>query len=184
MKIFSVIDKISSVLEIGPGTGVNFRYYPKGLKLTVVEPNILLHKSLKDNALKNNVNLKIVGALSENLSFKNKTFDYVISTLVLCSVRDLPRSLQEIRRVLKNRGKFLFIEHVLDRNNVLRRGIQHAMAHSPWTFLGDNCHPNRDISLAIQKSGFSSVSIKRYYQLGLGFIGEVVKSHIVGFAVK
>ena len=183
-KLFSVIKKTDKVLEIGSGTGVNFKYYPKCLRLSVVEPNVLLHDFLRRSALKYDLRININTRYSENLPFRNNSFDFVVSTLVLCSVNDLPASLREIKRVLKKNGRYLFIEHVLDGKSALRRGVQHIMAHSPWTFFGDNCHPNRDISLAIQKSGFSHVKIRRYYQNGLGLLGQVIKSHIIGYAAR
>ncbi len=183
-KLFSIIKKNSCVLEIGPGTGVNFKYYPKGLNLTVVEPNVLLHEPLWKNALKNGIKLKIITSTSERLPFSDMVFDFVVSTLVLCSVNDLPVSLLEIKRVLKKGGRYLFIEHVLDKNNILRGGVQHILAHSPWTFFGDNCHPNRKTGDLIIESGFSTVKIKRYYQDGLGFLGWWIKSHIIGEAAR
>ena len=182
--LFSQIGKGSRVLEIGPGNGVNFKYYPKGLKLTVVEPNVLLHEPLRKNAIKNKIKLNIIKSTSERLPFNDNSFDFVVSTLVLCSVHDLSKSLSEIRRVLRKGGKYLFIEHVLDNKSWFRRGIQHVLAHSPWMFFGDNCHPNRKTGGLILKSGFSNVRVKRYYQEGLGFFGWWIKSHIIGEAVK
>ena len=183
-KLFSQIKKQDTVLEIGPGTGVNFKYYPIRLRLTVIEPNILLHESLRKNALKNKIKLKIIKSTSERLLFDDKSFDFVVSTLVLCSVHDLHKSLLEIKRVLKKGGRFLFIEHVLDEKNSFRRVIQHVLAHSPWMFFGDNCHPNRRVADIILNSGFSNVQIKRYYQAGLGFFGWWIKSHIIGKAAR
>ena len=182
-KLFSQIRKKDKVLEIGAGTGVNFKYYHKGLNLMVIEPNVLLHEPLLRNALLNKINIKIIKS-SEKLPFDDMSFDFVVSTLVLCSVHDVRKSLIEIKRVLKKRGKFLFIEHILDYGNSFRRGIQHVLAYSPWVFFGDNCHPNRRTSELILKSGFSDVKIKRYYQNGLGFMGWWIKRHVVGKAVK
>ncbi len=183
-RLFSQINKKDKVLEIGPGTGVNFKYYPIGLHLTVVEPNVLLHEPLRKNALRNKIKLGIVRSASEKLPFDDLSFDFVVSTLVLCSVHDVKNSLFEVRRVLKKGGKFLFIEHVLDKSRSFRRGIQHILAYSPWMFFGDNCHPNRIIADIILKSGFSNARIRRYYQNGLGFMGWGIKSHIAGEAVK
>jgi ubiquinone/menaquinone biosynthesis C-methylase UbiE len=40
------------------------------------------------------------------------SFDTVVVTLVLCSVADPARALSEIRRVLSQDGRLLFLEHV------------------------------------------------------------------------
>ena len=44
--------------------------------------------------------------------FPDESFDAVIETLVLCSVSDVDKSLQEIQRVLKPGGIFCFLDHV------------------------------------------------------------------------
>lgn len=182
-KLFSQIGKGSKVLEIGPGTGVNFKYYPRGLRLTVVEPNHLLHEPLRNNARLNNIKLKIIKSTSEILPFTDNSIDFVVSTLVLCSVKDLKKSLSEIRRVLKKRGKYLFIEHVVDKKNIFRKIVQNLVVF-PYGFFGDGCHPNRDILLAVNGAGFRDLVVEKYYQERLGFLGWVIKSHIIGEAVK
>ena len=48
----------------------------------------------------------------EELPFADSTFDTVVATLVLCTVRGQERSFGEIRRVLRPGGEFRFIEHV------------------------------------------------------------------------
>ena len=50
---------------------------------------------------------------AEDLSqFPDDSFDAVIETLVLCSVNNVEKSLQEIQRVLKPGGVFCFLDHV------------------------------------------------------------------------
>ena len=44
--------------------------------------------------------------------FQENSFDVVIETLVLCSVKDVDQSLREIHRVLKPGGIFCFLDHV------------------------------------------------------------------------
>src|SRR3989338_9006132 len=73
-KLFSQIKKKDKVLEVGPGNGGNFKYYPRGLKLVVVEPNVLLHEPLRKNALKNRIKLKIFNSISEKLPFGDANF--------------------------------------------------------------------------------------------------------------
>jgi len=182
-KLFSKIKSDSKVLEIGPGTGVNFIHYPKKIFLNVIEPNSLFREDLMNKANKFGFKFNFILGSSERLPFKNDTFDFVVSTLVLCSVKDLEKSLKEIKRVLKNEGKFIFVEHVIDKKNRLRKSIQDIATYFPCRFFGDGCRPNRDIGKTIKRV-FSNVKINNYYQTGLGFFGYIIKSHISGVAVK
>lgn len=47
------------------------------------------------------------------LPFTDKVMDSVVMTWTLCSVSEPLASLREIRRVLKQQGKLLFVEHGL-----------------------------------------------------------------------
>ncbi|MBE3563751.1 MAG: class I SAM-dependent methyltransferase [Hydrogenibacillus schlegelii] len=60
----------------------------------------------------------LIAAFAEALPFADGRLDAVVSTLVLCSVRDPRKAMAEIRRVLKPGGRFLALEHV--RIDVLR----------------------------------------------------------------
>ena len=51
--------------------------------------------------------VEVVSAPAERLPFPDANFDTVVSTLVLCTVSDLQRSLIEIRRVLRPGGRLL-----------------------------------------------------------------------------
>src|SRR4030065_37266 len=55
---------------------------------------------------------RLCRADAEELPFEDETFDHVVSTLVLCTVRDPTRALAEVHRMLKPHGRLLFIEHV------------------------------------------------------------------------
>ncbi len=183
-KLFSSLKKSDRILEIGAGTGVNFQYYPFGANLTVVEPNPLLRVDIETKAKKFGLNIVFHKGVAEKLPFNSSSFDVVVSSLVLCSVKSMAQSLKEIKRVLREDGKYLFIEHVVDNQNLFRRFMQNLVLLFGWSFFGDNCHPNRDITHEIKKTGFSKLSFKKYYPKGLGFFGQVIKSHIAGFALK
>ena len=50
-KIFEDIP--DSIVELGPGTGTNFRYYRTGSIVTAIEPNLMMLDRLRKNAGQN-----------------------------------------------------------------------------------------------------------------------------------
>ncbi len=108
------------VLELGCGTGANLEFYPEVVKkLVLAEPSIHMRKKLKMKISKSNThaNIEVLSDKAEHLSFSDESFDVVVCTLVLCTVKHLNKTLSEIYRVLKPEGKRLFIEHVAAVNN-------------------------------------------------------------------
>jgi SAM-dependent methyltransferase len=103
------------VLEIGPGTGPNLAYYAPGIRWIGVEPNPHMHPYLRREAERLGLTVDLRTGTAERLIAADASVDAVVSTLVLCSVADLPGTLREIRRVLRPGGPFVFIEHVAAR---------------------------------------------------------------------
>ena len=175
----------NEVLEIGPGTGVNFPFLKgKNLNWTGLEPNPAMHPHLLKTAKENGIEANLLDGTTEAIRLPDDTLDYVISSEVLCSVKDLRKSLSEIKRVLKPKGKFLFLEHVVDKHNFWRRIIQKTVPYTPWKFYSDGCHPARDIGIVIQQTGFSNVQYVDYMQEGSGLILAINRPHIYGWATK
>lgn len=108
-----------AVLEIGVGTGKNFPYYPKGIRLVAVDlsPNMLRRARYK--ASRGSVNADLLLMDAENLAFREGTFDSVVTSFVFCSVPDPMRGLAELRRVCKLGANILMLEHVRSANRVL-----------------------------------------------------------------
>lgn len=148
------------VLEIGAGTGANLAFYPDAVQaLTLAEPERPMATRLARRVAGQRRQAEIVEAPAERLPFPDGTFDTVVSTLVLCTVADQPRSLAEIRRVLKPGGRLLFVEHVRSDDPGLARwqdrlnGLNQIVAH------GCNC--NRSTVDAIRAAGFDIVDLTR-----------------------
>ena len=172
------------VLEIGPGTGVNLCYYPKSIEWTGIEPNPAMHPLLEEKARALGFPVTLKTGLAEASGVENGSMDYVISTTVLCSVKDMAHTLTEIRRALRPGGTFLFLEHVVDPHNRFRRLVQKLMPYTPWRYFSDGCDPGRDIGTAIKRAGFAQVECHHYHQTGAGLILSVNRPHIYGRAVK
>ena len=173
-KIFSGLS--GTILEIGPGPGTNLPYFTSKIKYIAVEPNIYMHSHLKEKAKKFGIKINIIKGNSENLPLKDKSVDVVISTLVLCSVSDLKKSLKEIERVLKPKGKLIFIEHVASTKPSLRK-IQNFF-NPAWRWLALGCNLNRETWLELKKAGFKLEY--SYLDMNVGF--PLVKPHIIGIA--
>lgn len=96
--------KFRKVLEIGSGAGEHFKYVRhKYESYTMTEIDKKLIKQL-NYKFKKNKKIKIEFADIENLPYKDGEFDRVVITCVLHHLRDIPRALKEIRRVVKCDG--------------------------------------------------------------------------------
>ena len=92
------------VIEIGSGSGPNFKYFPDGLDLTCFEPNPKFEPYVRENAdlYLSKSKFRLVNERVEDLAeFADNSIDAVICTLVLCSVEDQAQLLATSRRVLK-----------------------------------------------------------------------------------
>lgn len=142
------------VLEIGVGTGHSFPYYPAEVQVVATEPDpYMMEKARAKLAQLGAANIELHQASAEELPFDDDAFDHVVSSLVLCSVRDQSRALAEVRRVLKPEGTFRFWEHVRSDESRLWGTVQDIITPA-WRWLGAGCHPNRRTRQAIENAGF------------------------------
>ncbi len=167
-----------TVVEIGAGAGPNAEYLGAGVEWVAVEPNVHFHPHLREAAEARGLELELVGDVAERLPLADGEADAVISTLVLCSVDDVPGVLQEIRRVLKPGGRFVFIEHVA-APEASRLARWQRRLRAPWGVIADGCRPNQDTLAMIERAGFARVDAERFrVRAGL------VAPHVAGVAIR
>jgi ubiquinone/menaquinone biosynthesis C-methylase UbiE len=148
------------VLEVGGGTGLNLAHIPTSVsELVIVEPDELMIRRLRPRLAGAPIATRIVRSDAERLPFGDGTFDAAVCTFVLCTVRDLDRSLAEVRRVLRPGGRLAFLEHVESDDPRLAR-LQDRM-HGAWLKVGHGCHLNRRTLDALQASGFQVADVER-----------------------
>lgn len=170
------------ILEIGIGTGPNLKYYANeaGTSVYGIDPNRKMEKYAQAAANAAGLppaNFKFLHAVSESLPLRDASVDAVIGTLVLCSVVDVNLTLQEVRRVLKPGGIYLFVEHVAAADGTVRRFIQGLLDPLQQT-LADGCHLTRKTGKNITEAGFSDVDI---HQAVLS-TASLINPHIIGIA--
>ena len=144
------------VVEIGAGTGANIRHYASADRVELVEPFPRMREQLHQRlgAREGGIPMRVVDGRAEELPFADGSVDAVVSTLVLCSVVDVQRTLAEVSRVLAPGGVFAYLEH--SRGRGLKRIVQTAI--TPLTIrYAAGCHHDRDLAAAIAGMGAAHV---------------------------
>ena len=151
-----------AVLEIGAGTGVTLPHYPKSVtRLVLCEPDPHMRRKLEQKrAAAGAARVEVSDASIESLSFAEGSFDAVVCSLVLCSVKDQRAALAEIARVLKPGGRLVFLEHVAAEGKPARLKWQRRI-EPVWKHLMGNCHLTRRTEAAIAAAGFHIERIQR-----------------------
>ncbi|MFJ5997618.1 class I SAM-dependent methyltransferase [Streptomyces sp. NPDC092370] len=142
------------VIEIGAGNGLNFAHYPGTVaEVVAIEPERLLRQLAVEAALRAEVPVDVVPGAAEALPVKSEGFDAAVVSLVLCSVRDVPRALGELRRVLRPGGEVRFFEHGRGGGRAMTL-TQHALDRTVWPVLSGGCHVAREPVRALRDAGF------------------------------
>ena len=121
------------------------------------ELNEIALKKAKDTKL--NIDFILNGA--EEISLPNNSIDTVLVTYTLCTIPQVSEALNEMKRVLKDDGMFLFCEHGIapDKDIVNWQNRINPL----WGKLFGGCNINRDIPKIIQQSGLKINKLEQMY---------------------
>jgi ubiquinone/menaquinone biosynthesis C-methylase UbiE len=153
---------MGQVLEIGFGTGLNFAHYPpSATRVIAIDYERMRTQRVGQRIADAPVPIKtIYRDASNGLPFANNSFDTVVTTWTLCSIRDVISALAEIRRVLRRDGNYLFLEHgcsddprVAQRQNLFAPVVK---------AVGAGCQMNRQIDDLIINSGLQIRTLDRF----------------------
>lgn len=158
-----LLDGLSGrVIEIGAGNGLNFAHYPRAVsEVVAIEPERRLRRLAVSAALRAEVPVDVAPGAAEALPVKSEAFDAAVASLVLCTVRDVPRALAELHRVLRPGGELRFFEHGLAPGRGLATA-QRVLDRTVWPALFGGCHTARDPLAAIEAAGFEMVAYRRF----------------------
>ena len=143
------------VIEVGAGTGINFRHYPRAVaEVLAVEPEPNLRAMAEAAAHESPVPVRVVAGTAEALPAPDGSIDAGVSAGLLCSVPDPAAALTELSRVIRPGGELRFYEHVISRRRraaLLQRGLD---ASGLWKRAMGGCRTSRDTEAAIAHAGF------------------------------
>ncbi len=156
------------ILEIGVGSGHNFRYYSERANHVIgLDPSPKLlsmaRETIRSQAFPFPVEL--LQASAEAIPLRSGSLDTVVTTWTLCTIPNVTSALAEMCRVLKPDGRFLFVEHGLSPDPAVRRWQDRLTPI--WKRISGGCHLNRAISQLVQDAGFRIDRIETGYMKGL-----------------
>lgn len=100
------------LLEVGFGTGLNLPHYPPDVtRLVALDPEQMLLAKVSQRIAAAGFPVERVQQVGEHLPFAAGRFDFVVTTLTLCTIADPISALLEIYRVLRTGGAYVFLEH-------------------------------------------------------------------------
>lgn len=149
------------VLELGIGTGLNLPHYPTTIReLHAVDPANLLPNIVASRRTRVSFPVHIQQHQAEALPYPDHRFDCVVSTWTLCTIPDPVRALQEVGRVLKPGGTFLFLEH--GRSDDQKVATWQDRLNPVQNVVGCGCNLNRRIDQLIGRAGLNITQLQRF----------------------
>src|SRR6266566_1157810 len=150
------------VVELGAGSGINFRHYPDSVtEVVAIEPEAYLRGLAEQAAATAPVPVRVVAGVSGALPLEDASCDAGVACLVLCTVPDQRRALAELARVIRPGGELRFYEHVVSRRPFGAR-LQRFADATYWPRLAGGCHRSRDTGHVIEEAGFRIESCDRF----------------------
>ncbi len=142
------------VLELGVGGGLNLAYYDAGQASRVrgIDPSVGLRARALAAPRPEGLAVEIEEGEAEALPFEEASFDTVVCTFTLCSVRDPAKALAEARRVLKPGGTLLYSEHGRAPDPGVARW--QGRIEPVWKRLAGGCHLTRAPTDLVREAGF------------------------------
>jgi protein-L-isoaspartate O-methyltransferase len=169
------------VLEVGAGTGTNFEFYPSTVsEVVAIEPERRLAVIARRAAERAAVPITVTTDTVEEFD-AGEPFDYVVCSLVLCSVGDPDDVLRQLFSMLRPGGELRYLEHVASTG--MRAGLQRLADATVWPRLLGNCHTHRDTEQSIVDAGFEVRAARREWVLP-AWLPVPVAETAIGRAVR
>ena len=151
------------VLEIGIGSGLNLPFYEKSKidEIWGLDPSEELSAMARIVADQESIEVNFISSGAEEIPLPDDHFDSVLVTYTMCTIPEVLRANQEIRRVLRAGGKMIFCEHGEAPDENIRKWQERINPF--WGKIAGGCNINRKIPSLIQDSGFDIVEMEEMY---------------------
>lgn len=169
-----------AVLEVGFGTGLNLRHYPKAVeKVVALDPLRALEQRVSERIAGARFPVERVSRLADDhLPFDDGSFDCVVTTWTLCSVEEPVAALSEMRRVLRDDGVYLFIEHGRSDDPTTARWQRRL--NPLQRRIAGGCRLDRPIDELVASGGFEIRGLDRFvHDPGPRALSEMYRGHAV-----
>lgn len=148
-----------TILEVGSGTGINFKFYSELTSVLAIEPSKPMmaraQERLGDSSAK--ITLINCGINDQELLKHVPTggFDAIVCTLVLCTVPNLTQTVAELIKLLAPTGQLIVLEHIHAKTQP-KAFIQSAV-NPVWKKLGEGCNLTRKTDEVLKHSGLKLI---------------------------
>ena len=150
------------ILEIGVGTGLNLPHYPNHIrKIVTADPNPGMNRRLQRRINETGIEVDKQIISSESLPFADNAFDFVVSTITLCSIADVAQAVSELFRVLKPGGQLLFLEHGISPDQSVAKWQRRL--NGCQRLFAAGCSLTLDVANVLGTQPFAALSMDNFY---------------------
>jgi phosphatidylethanolamine/phosphatidyl-N-methylethanolamine N-methyltransferase len=155
------------LLEVGVGTGINARLYPRNCHVTGIDLSPEMLEKARARIQRQGLrNIRLQEMDAAHLTFADDSFDIVYAPYVISVVPDPVQVVREMRRVCRPGGKIVVVNHFRSSNPILSR-LERAM--SPVTvhlgFKSDLDLPGFLAQAHLQPISIEKVNFPRLWSL-------------------
>jgi phosphatidylethanolamine/phosphatidyl-N-methylethanolamine N-methyltransferase len=152
------INRGDRVLEVGVGTGINAPLYPRDCSVTGIDlSDSMLEKARDRVARKGLSNIRLLKMDAADLKFSDNTFDIVYAPYLISVVPDPVAVAREMRRVCRQGGRIIVLNHFRSANPLLARAERMI---SPFT-VHIGFKSDLDLPAFIAQADLKPVSIEK-----------------------
>jgi phosphatidylethanolamine/phosphatidyl-N-methylethanolamine N-methyltransferase len=155
------------ILEVGVGTGISLPLYPRRCAVTAIDLSEGMLERARTRVEQYNLhNVRLIQMDATQLKFPDNSFDIVYAPYFISCVPDPLAVTREMRRVCKQSGRLVFLNHFLSANVVgskLERAIAPLTVH--LGFKSDFDLPAFLAQTGLRAASIEKVNVPRIWSL-------------------